>query len=257
MTQSQRKSKQTIIATLYGLVFLLFFGITVFALFPASQQVSPVTISIEPLKIISTETIELSNGVVDMFVQIENPNNSFGIKTLPYTINLSDSTGTPQTISGTTFVLPGEKTIFIPLLNYPRGYSIDGFTIDDTSYRWTQFSRNELPELVVRNVRAEVSSKAGNPFIIMGTVTNRSVYDLRNIELTVVVSNNQNDTIAINKTIVRLLTQGESRDFEFAWNDPIPGFDISNVSIYPRSNVLDNDEFLIRVNTTPIESVNR
>ncbi len=254
MTTSQRKTKQTIIASVYILIALFFVGTLSFALWPAVPEEEPeVVVNPNPLQILDTQMLILDNGQADLIARISNPNDQFGVQEFRYNFILENPDGQEQTVSGISYILPGNREKFILSLNYPiLDYQLVDFQIQE-GYQWGQLSRFDLPELIVRNVQVGSSSRVGQFFTANGIVSNQSPYGLRVIDLIAVIEDNSGDIIAVNQTFVRDVLTGTSREFEMAWNEEIPLTEIGRTSIYAYTNTLDQRQFIIRETDGPID----
>jgi hypothetical protein len=252
MTSQQRQVKQILIAITYAIICSTIVFVLVITFFP---KVPAPTIVEQPkpiaLQITQYNSISLGNGYSDFWAEINNPNDNFGAKSLDYTFILKSATGEIQRKTGNTFILPGDKKRYILLLNYPGNYTLEGFELSDTPV-WTQLSRFNLPELSIRNKSLGVSEKAGNAFTAFGTLTNTSEFNLKNIQVIAILSDNGGNIIGVNETLIRDILKAESRDFELTWNSIIPNATVANTTILPQSNVLDTGELLIQLQQKPV-----
>lgn len=252
MTFPQRTIKKTIIATVYGIILLTIIFLIVIVFFPKKPQ-APIVEAPKPnsLQIVQYDKISLGNGYADFWAEISNPNDNFGAKSLDYTFVLKNSNGEIQRKVGTTFILPGDKTRYVLLLNYSDSYSLENFEISSQPV-WTELSKFNLPELIVRNVKVGVSDKAGRAFTVFGILTNNSELNLKNIQVISILTDNSNKIIGVNETLVRDILTSESREFETTWDSVIPNVTTGNTTIYAQSNILDDRELLIRLQQGPV-----
>jgi hypothetical protein len=252
MTSQQRQVKQILIAIAYAIILMSILFLIAITFFPKS----PVSIIVEKpkpiaLKITQYNSIALDNGYSDFWAEISNPNDDFGAKSLDYTFILKNSTGDIQRKTGNTFILPGDKKRYILLLNYPGNYTLQGFELSDKPV-WAQLSRFNLPELSKKNITVGISDKAGRAFTVGGVLTNISDFNLKNIQVMAVLTDDTGNIIGVNETLIRDVLKTESRDFEFTWNSAIPNVSATNTTILTQSNVLDNEELLIQLQQKPV-----
>lgn len=255
MTTSQRRTKQILIATVYAIINITLIASIVFTVWPRQEEevIDPATVP-GALIVSQPQLLPLDNGNADLIASISNPNDDFGADQVRYEFVLENSAGDQQVVSGTTFVLPGDRERFVLALNYPVGqYSLVDFRLTNEP-SWMVLSRFDIPELVVRQVRTGISQKAGNFFTLDGVVTNTSPFNLRQVNLVAVITSPQGEIVGVNRTFVRDVLNGEAREFEMIWNDPIPDSLIGNVQVYPYSNVLADEEFLIRRVDMPVNT---
>lgn len=254
MTTSQRKTKKIIIASFYTIFHLFFIGMIVFALWPAPPEEDPqVVINPDPIQVTETQVLRLDNGRADLIARISNPNDQYGVQQFRYQFILENRQGEQQQVSGTSYILPGNRDKFVLALNYDiLDYQLIDFVIQD-GYTWGELSRFDLPELIVRNVEVGPSTRAGEFFTAYAIVSNQSPYGLRTIDLVAVIEDNAGEVIAVNQTFVRDVMTGEAREFEMAWNENIPMSSIGRTSIYAYTNTLDQRQFILRETDGPVQ----
>jgi hypothetical protein len=252
MTSQQRQVKQILIATTYAIILVSILFIVAITFFPKS----PAPIIVEKpnpiaLKVTQYNSISLGNGYSDFWAEINNPNDDFGAKSLDYTFVLKNSTGDIQRKTGNTFILPGDKKRYILLLNYPGNYTLQGFELSDTPM-WAQLSKFNLPELSKKNITIGVSDKAGKSFTVGGVLTNISEFNLKNIQVMAILTDDNANIVGVNETLIRDVLKTESRDFELTWDSVIPNASAANTTILTQSNVLDTEELLLQLQQKPI-----
>lgn len=252
MTFPQRTIKKTLIATTYGIIIITIVFLIVLIFFPRKKE-TPVVEVPQPksLQVEQYDKISLGNGYADFWAEISNPNDDFGAKSLDYSFVLKNSNGELERKDGKTFILPGDKTRYVLLLNYSDSYSLESFEISSQPV-WTELSKFNLPELVVRNVRVGVSDKAGRAFTVSGILTNNSELNLKNIQVISILTDDTNKIIGVNETLVRDILTSESREFETTWDAAISNASVGNTTIYAQSNILDNRELLIKLQQGPV-----
>lgn len=251
MTSSQRRVKQTIIASIYLVIIATIVFLIVMVLFPTNSVVVEDKLLIQPIQVIKWGKIDLGNGKSDFWAEISNPNDEYGIDKLGYTFVLRKSNGDELRKNGETFILPGDKKRYVLLFEIVSEYELQTFEIGEES-QWTQLSRFDLPELGVRNTRVGYSSKVGNDFTVFGTLTNASPFNLKNIQVIAIITNDSGDIIAVNQTLIRDVLTSESRDFEMIWKNKLDGVSIFNTKIYTQSNVLNDKALLIELQQQPL-----
>ncbi len=252
MTSQQRQVKQILIAIAYAIIFSSILFLITITFFPKS----PTPIIVEKpkpmaLQITQYNSISLGNGYSDFWAEINNPNDDFGAKNLGYTFVLKNSAGDIQRKTGNTFILPGDKKRYILLLNYPGNYTLQGFELSDTP-TWAQLSKFNLPELSKKNITVGVSDKVGKAFTVAGVLTNASQFNLKNIQVIAILTDDKGNIIGVNETLIRDVLKTESRDFEFTWDSVIPNASAANTTILTQSNVLDTEELLLQLQQKPV-----
>lgn len=249
MTKSERQIKQTIIVSVYSLITAIIIFLIVITLFPIVPVVTEDKPLIQALLVTKSGKIDLNNGFADFWVEINNPNDGFGAAKLEYSFILKNSNGEETRRNGDTFILPGDKKRYILLLNVSSEYNLQQFEIINEP-NWTELSKFNLPELVIRNTSLGDSSKAGNDFTAFGTLTNASPVNLKNIQVIAVIVDDKDNIIGVNQTLIRDVLTSESRDFEMTWPNEVIG--ASATKIYAQSNILSDRALLIKLQQTPI-----
>lgn len=252
MNSQQRQVKQILIATAYAIILSSIVFLIMITFFP--KKPAPIIVEQpkpQALQITQYNSIPLGNGYSDYWAEINNPNDNFGAKSLDYTFILKNSAGDIQRKTGTTFILPGDKKRYILLLNYPGNYTLQGFELSDKPI-WAQLSRFNLPELSKKNITVGISDKAGKAFTVGGVLTNTSEFNLKNIQVIAILTDDTNTIIGVNETLIRDVLKTESRDFELTWDSNIPNASAANTTILTQSNVLDTEELLIQLQQKPV-----
>jgi hypothetical protein len=251
MTLAQRKVKQTIIASIYFIIFSGIIFIIISIIFPPQPVVVEDTILVKSLQVVKSGKIDLGNGKADFWAEISNPNDDYGVSKLEYNFIFKDSNGEEMVRKGNTFILPGDKKRYVLLLNLSSEYELQAFEVSKEA-QWTQLSRFSLPELVIRNTSLGESNKAGNAFTVFGILTNSSAVNLKNIQVMAVIKDDLDNVIGVNQTLIRDVIATESRDFEMIWQNSLEGVSISDTQIYAQSNVLSDRELLLELQQNPI-----
>ncbi len=252
MNSQQRQVKQILIATAYAIILSSIVFLIMITFFP--KKPAPIIVEQpkpQALQITQYNSIPLGNGYSDYWAEINNPNDNFGAKSLDYTFILKNSAGDIQRKTGTTFILPGDKKRYILLLNYPGNYTLQGFELSNNPV-WAQLSRFNLPELSKKNITVGISDKAGKAFTVGGVLTNTSEFNLKNIQVIAILTDDTNTIIGVNETLIRDVLKTESRDFELTWDSNIPNASAANTTILTQSNVLDTEELLIQLQQKPV-----
>lgn len=251
MTPAQRRIKQTIVASVYVIIFSTIIFLIIFTLFPPTPVVVEDKPFIQPLQIIKSGKIDLGNGKSDFWVELSNPNDDYGAARLEYSFILNNSNGEEIVRKGDTYILPGDKKRYVLLLNISSEYELQNFEIVEDP-EWSKLSKSSLPELVVRNISLGISDKAGNAFTVFGILTNASPVNLKNIQIISIIEDDNSNIIGVNQTLVRDVLTLESRDFEMIWKEELVGATKDNTKIYAQSNVLSDKELLIELQQRPI-----
>jgi hypothetical protein len=193
------------------------------------EEVIPIsTIWIRPFEIISGQYT-----VVGVF---ENRNRDLGVGRLFYKIRLINSFGaTVGERSGETFVNPQEKfVIFEPGFDLKGEKPVRVFIDFDQAPNW---AKPVAPKSTMSVIRKSLEIENGAR--IHAVLTNESPYDLQNIVVPVLLSDESKNTFTGSQTVVDTLARGASVDIYFTWPtvfDQNPAF----VDFYPRVNLFND-----------------
>jgi hypothetical protein len=251
MTSSQRRVKQITILSIYLVAISSIMLLIVINLFPPKPVVIEDKVLVQSLQVVNSGKIDLGNGKADFWAEIKNPNDDYGVSSFEYSFILKNFNGDEVKKNRETFILPGDKKRYVLLLDVSSEYELQSFEIAQ-ELKWTQLSRFNLPELVIRNISVGDSNKAGNAFTVFGILTNASPVNLKNIQVITVITNDEGNIIGVNQTLIRDVLTSGSRDFEMIWNNKLDGVSISDIKIYAQSNVLSDRELLIDLQQSPI-----
>ncbi len=243
MSTSKRIIKQIVIASIYIIIFLVVVISIWFSIFPPQPKVEEVKpIEILPLKILEFKSLEVGNGRTDLIAFIENPNISLGLETFQYRFILESEQGAEEKfISGNSFIAPGEDNRAIVSINNDiRGYRLKDFQVFPKREQWQNLENYVEPNILIREVSGVVSDSLSKPFLLRGVLRNASEYQIREIELIAILTNDRDEIIAINKTMVNNVSKESTREFSMLWDNNII---YSNETILPYTNVLQKNLF--------------
>lgn len=241
LTSGQRRIKQLIIATIYIVFHVSLFGLFVFLFWPQPPEAPDPGPVYQDLEVEEFKLIELGNDRIDLVAQITNPNSNVGLEEFQYQFIL-EKDGEQEIISGSSYIAPGVPRRYIAEINSPySGYKLTDVTITQTS-PWRKLNSIADPNLVIRDITLFVDDRPGNTRTLSATITNRSLYNLRNVDLIGIIRNQDGEITAINTNRVRDITENEARNFEMIWNTPISKDDIDRKDIFWSVNVLDDEE---------------
>ncbi len=201
----------------------------------------------EPLQVMESKIIPLSNGTYSSYIRIRNINLEWGAKTQHYTAEYKTLGGTVvKKIEGTIFVLPAKEKIIVF-----RSFSSDEkpdkieVTLDETHF----IHKPEIdfnPELE----RTTLLNPPGGMSVYAG-IKNNTAFTLKEIILPVLVYNNQNQIVAVNYTTINDVRSGETRTFQYSWPSGVTG--AVRAEIYPEINIFDSDVFQVPQGVSPID----
>ena len=197
-------------------------------------------------EILFTDFFEVKkSGTYDAVAYIKNLNLEYGSSDVAYEFNFLNEAGVVfYKLSGTTFILPGEsKYVIEPAIKLPAAPADDTpakveFIIEDVTWRrLAPFSPGEL-SLSDTSLKGE-EGLSGSRFL--GVVNNMSPYNLRNVEVHIVLYQG-GKPITAGRTDMQDLLRGSARAFQIMLPHGLP----QDVSIDARveSNFFENSNFI-------------
>ena len=221
---AQRK-KLAVLSILF--IFVIIVGI--FFLFKILEQAAPTPPQGRSLPVLWARFFETREGFVDVAALVENPNN-FGVEKLNYSFKVYDKNNILIAIKeGETFAGPLEKfVIFEPSISIserePSRVLID---IQDVIFSPDfAYSRPKIDVLGTEKLLDDVFPR------IVVNIKNRGDKSLENTQSTVVVYGEDQNAIAVSRTIISFLGIDEEKSLVFTWLKSING--ASSVEVFFR-----------------------
>lgn len=249
-----RRQKQVIVGltSLIGLFAALFVSIFLFTGMRLPASPTPPDATDKPLfkdlEVLFTDFFEIKRyGTYDALAYIKNPNLEYGSSNILYEFIFLDSAGNEiYKISGESFILPKEvKYIIEPALKLTSKLNSNSVTPVGIEFRVTKVAWQRLapfsPDglgLAKTNLQGDANVGASR---FSGIVNNRSSYNLKNVEVHVVLYAG-GKPVAAGRTDMQDLLRGTDRFFQIMWPYILP----DDVSIDARveSNFFENSNFI-------------
>jgi hypothetical protein len=164
----------------------------------------------------------------DLVARIKNPNINFGISTLSYVFELYDNAdqiiGSRQ---GKTYILSQEAKYIvetkIALEKIPARVDLK---INNVSF--VKLENFQELDLKIKNREHQIT--ADGLHRLVGTVENKTSYDIDTIEVVGILFGEDNKIIAVGRTEMNTVLMNESRGFIISWPsqilEPIVNFDV-------------------------------
>lgn len=262
MEEKQRKTKQIIIAGVYGLlIFLVAYLIYGFfkpeeTCFDGARNQNEEEIdcggvcrACERLEALSLEIKEIGStrsgreGFLDGYARIENPNSSLGGEKINYEFKVLDREGNQiGNRQGASFILPQESK-YILENNIPGGGEGGKIEFKIIGTDWVKFDSSfHNPELDVinKNIISEFpQSSAG------GLIRNRSPFDFSLIGIKVILKDGEGRVRLTNTTEMRTVKSGEEREFKAIWPGKLPE-EVVRMEVETEVNIFDSQSVFRR-----------
>ena len=192
---------------------------------------------------ISRKLIQVRPGDYDFVAQINNPNTLYGASRVRYTLDLS---GTLLDRSGTFYILPGQ-TRFVIVSGIRSDSVLTESSFDITEAEWEKVETFENINFSIQRKSYTVMEKNGVFSEFEAVVFNNSDFDFDKVEVGVILFNDRNDIIAVNRTDIRTFLSRTERSFKVSWPVALPETARQDVEVL--TNVFENSNFIKRYGT--------
>lgn len=198
----------------------------------------------EALKIRDFQVVEGDGIKCDLVAIIENPNSALGGQHIPYTMTW----GSMQK-NGEFYIYPGERERYIAEINLPCQKGVTPQIEVKEPSNWQLFREFEKPNLEIITSKSfdpkesNVSEDSYEFFSITGTTINKSPFDLKEIEVYVIIKNSSGKILGINRTTINSILVNEKRDFRLFWTHSFNKED-GSYKFFTTSNLFDSENFM-------------
>lgn len=199
--------------------------------------------AIMPLSVLSQRLIEVRPGDYDFVAQINNPNSSFGASRARYTLDFSGAT--PDKF-GTFYILPGQ-TRFIVVSGIRSSGALTGASVGVTEVEWEKIGVFENISFLTQRKNYTVIDKDGVFSEFEAAIFNNSDFDFDKVEVGVILFNDKDEIVAVNRTDVRTFLSKTERHFKVSWPAILPAVARQDVEVL--TNIFENANFIRRYGT--------
>jgi len=206
-------------------------------------------LTIKDVQVEWVEAVQLKDGHYDLAAKITNPNPNYGLSLIRYTFKVFDEAGASLLEQkGKDFILPGQSKYLIEgnlaLSTAPAKVTV---TIDKASKEeWLKLSQDyQTPEIYVHDKLVQPLADNKEGIQASGIIKNNSNYDFDRILVTIVLFDENNKIIGVNKTEARTVLAGEDRYFTALWFSPFSA-EIKSAEMQVDTNLFSNDNFMLR-----------
>jgi hypothetical protein len=258
----KRNTKRIFIIFIYFSIAILFFGMLIAFLTPnptcfdkkqnqGEEGVDcggPCIACVEELVgkdliVKDTHVVYGGENKYDVVATIQNPNPLYGGEKVYYTVEILDGNGIVlDKRDGETFILPNESKYIMEVgLETNQKPATAKVAVNDV--KWIKFTEFDNPQIIVKNQRFGLVDKGSNFAEAFGLVSNDSPYDFHNVNVYVILKDERDIPVAINKTQMRTLNAGTQREFRLIWPHQFPG-NIKSAQMQTETNIFDSLNFL-------------
>ncbi len=188
------------------------------------------------------EVIFLSaeNGSYDVVAKINNSNEKAGSANFGYTFTLKDGAGSIiSSREGNTFILPSDTKYIVEIgLNISGGAIPASVEFAVKEIKWEALEGALKPQIGIYEKSFGIDP-SGVGSRAEGTLRNESIYDLKKIEIAIILRNERGKIVGINKTLRESVRGKEQQDFQVTWPKPILD-NVEKIEMDPQANVFDS-----------------
>lgn len=199
-----------------------------------------------PLKVQMQKLLKVREGDYDFVAQVYNPNSFFGASRVIYNLALNKNDGTILEKDGSFFILPGQ-TRFIIVSGIRSDASLTDTPINIREVNWQKLDKFESPEFQVIRKNYMVLNKNGTFSELEAVILNNSDFDFDKVEAGIVLWDDGNNIVAVNRTDIRTFLSRTERYFKVSW--PVELSAVSRHDIEVLTNIFENSNFIKRYGT--------
>lgn len=193
----------------------------------------------KPVAVFWTRAVPTEGNTYDVVAQIENQNEVLASPKIEYEFTLFDNLGPLARKTGTTFILPQERTYIIETnLKAPREPNRVELRIVDTE--WVVGKNPGYAIAVERRDYDVEEENEKKQSVVEVSLFNDSLFDFREIEVRFVASDRDGNVLGVNQVSVDNFSSQSRRIIKSIWPH---AFSVSPVSIdvEPHVNIFDPD----------------
>jgi hypothetical protein len=187
--------------------------------------------AILPINIISSQFFQVGQGDYDFAAQLSNPNISYGASRIEYGLGSS---------SGSAYILPGQtKWIVLTALKIPDG--VEGIQFLIKNAQWEKFNMpNNTVDFTLRRTDYHPIQKGTE---LAAVLYNDSNFDFDKIDVAVILFDDTNNIVGVNRTDIRTFLSKSERGFSVIWPFVLPG-NAMRWDVDVSTNLFENSNFI-------------
>lgn len=173
---------------------------------------------IRDVKVVWTRIFNVADKRYDAATLIENPNRAHGAKELKYNLRVLDANNLLISIrAGSIFLNPGESyLVYDNRLTVGNRVPARAVFIIDEAPVWQKVAR-AMPPLTLT---VKKFTNTPTPELLV-EVENKSLLELNNITVSALLSNKQQNALAVSSTVVERLMPEGKQEIVFTWPQPL------------------------------------
>ncbi|TSC69179.1 MAG: hypothetical protein G01um101466_159 [Parcubacteria group bacterium Gr01-1014_66] len=172
----------------------------------------------KPVAIFSTRAFLVRDGLYDTVAEIQNQNSNLSARSVEYIFTFSDSFGIIGERTGNAFLLPNERILVVePGIALARVPSPLGISFRVVRAEWIERTDAQIPVASEQANYRIVETPEGTQSSVEASVGNKSVFDVRNVQVVVGVFDEQGNILGINKVVVDEIPGGGKTTINATW----------------------------------------
>lgn len=169
--------------------------------------------------VLFTKALQSGSGHTDVIAMVENKNATAAAKNVSYNITLYGAgQSLIQKVTGTMDIPPGTRVpIYVAGIASGKQKAVNAFLdITTSSLRW--FSATNYIRIMPAILNTKQTGTATAPRI-EAILANKSISNMTNVKVVVLVRDNKGDIIAASTTIIPILSAQDQETATFTWNE--------------------------------------
>lgn len=179
------------------------------------------------------------NNTYDVVAKIINPNDAMGAKNFKYVFTLKDASGSIiAKREGTSFILPADTKYVAELSLQTDGNAAPASSsIEISGAQWDKLASIDKPQIGVYSKKVgPIANSNGNE--AEGTIRNESNYDLKKIDVVVILRDEKGNIIGVNTTQRNSVRAREDQYFKVTWPYALGG-NVQDMEVDLQTNIFD------------------
>ena len=201
---------------------------------------------IKDLIVRQAHIVPVGEKIYDAFAVVENPNGLYGGEEVAYLFTFIDGQGgILRTVRGKTYIYPQEERFIITqaiALSSPPAqvlFDVEGIVWREVTETFSLDWIEVVDEVFQMHPTDDPSAYAK----LSGIVVNGAPYNVRSIEVEMVLYNDAAKPIAVHRTDVQTMLRDERRFFEVVWPAALPG-EAKNFVVFAHTNFFLDQNFI-------------
>lgn len=198
---------------------------------------------VQPIRVVSSQLLEVSNNDYDALIQVTNPNTTYGARSVNYVANLfSDSGDVVAAKKGSFYIMPGETT-YVVVQSIETSSAAIKVELDIEEASWQKLSLEDKPVFENRRTSLLIPNRVGLYAEFEAVVFNRSFFDFEKVDARVVLYNTEDEIVGVATTDVRTFLSNTERYFRVFWPNTLAGEPV-RADVEVSTNIFESSNFI-------------